>query len=565
VDKKNKKIAFLGPVGTYSHLAQQRFFPSAKGIPCRSIAEIFKAVASGTVNSGLVPIENQIQGPITETLDYLLENKGSIKITNSHLLPIEHCLGYLPKNKTDLLKINKIKKVYSHSQPLYQCSVFLSSKARKAQTISTPSTAEAIKMVSSSGENQVAVIAAKTSLEQAGFKIIAEKIADVPDNKTRFVLIEKKSKKTILPKSSSKNTNNFVTSIAVNPKRDRQGLLFELLRVISVEHGVNMLTIHSRPDAKGGFVFFFDLEGSVESKKIANCLTELKNYCLKETGETVEITIFGSYNRDPFHSVPFKTIAIIGGKGQMGVWFDKFFTNAGFKVLIHDLDTKIKLEKTISKADIVLLSLPMGKIASFSKKIFPLLKPGQLVVENGSIKNCSLPAMIANIPKDIELLGMHTMFGGNAKALKDQNVIFTKTKYSGTKSQAFEDLFYKFGAQVSEATIETHDHISSFVQALVHFNMVCMAEVLRVNFNSLQDIELLSTPNSRALFNSMKSIVDQNAELLDNIQILNKQTDNIRNQFAKIVAKHSKSLKSKDSKEFLNSAKKSSGFLRSKK
>lgn len=71
-------VAYLGPSGSYSELALNSRFYTSKKLECRSIAEIFDCVDKGQVDLGLVPIENVIQGTVTETLDLLLEYRDRI-------------------------------------------------------------------------------------------------------------------------------------------------------------------------------------------------------------------------------------------------------------------------------------------------------------------------------------------------------------------------------------------------------------------------------------------------------------------------------------------------------
>ena len=62
------KIAYLGPEGSYSHLAAKIFLKGeVKGekdlsecIPFRNFPEVFAAVASGRADAAALPIENTL-------------------------------------------------------------------------------------------------------------------------------------------------------------------------------------------------------------------------------------------------------------------------------------------------------------------------------------------------------------------------------------------------------------------------------------------------------------------------------------------------------------------------
>ncbi|MBU6437172.1 MAG: chorismate mutase, partial [Betaproteobacteria bacterium] len=68
-----ERVAFLGPLGTFSELAADTFFgTSIVKEPCGSIDDIFRTVSAKGADFGVVPIENSTEGAIARTLDLLL-------------------------------------------------------------------------------------------------------------------------------------------------------------------------------------------------------------------------------------------------------------------------------------------------------------------------------------------------------------------------------------------------------------------------------------------------------------------------------------------------------------
>ena len=60
---KTRTIAFQGERGAFGDEAVQRYFGKNEGeqaepVPCRTFADVFRAVAIGEVDNGLVPVEN---------------------------------------------------------------------------------------------------------------------------------------------------------------------------------------------------------------------------------------------------------------------------------------------------------------------------------------------------------------------------------------------------------------------------------------------------------------------------------------------------------------------------
>src|SRR5437899_6434607 len=92
--------------------------PDAHYLPYPSIDAVFEAVARHEVERGLVPIENVIQGPVTETLDNLYRYAEQLKLVDMLVLPIQHAIGVLAP-------ATQIRRVLSKDQALKQCSAYL--------------------------------------------------------------------------------------------------------------------------------------------------------------------------------------------------------------------------------------------------------------------------------------------------------------------------------------------------------------------------------------------------------------------------------------------------------
>ena len=571
---KTKTVAYLGPTGSNSDLALRELIAPDSSMPCLSIAEVFRSVESGEADSGLVPIDNLVHGPVTETLDLLLEYKGRVHIDSGFIKEIKNALGILADKGA---KVDKIKRVYSHPQPLQQCAKYLRAHFASAEMVPSASTSAAVKFVKDQTIIDAAVIGAPQTLAAEGFAVIENDISDLPGNKTRFILIkqggiqaaglsapgdkpgDKLEEKTGGKTGASKRS---VTLFSIVPGKDRQGILFEILNVISVKHRINLLSIHSRPDTKGGFVFHFDIEGHWADRAIAACFADLEKYCTDATGETAEIVIFGSYERLAYHQTPFDCIGIIGGDGKMGRWFQGFFENSGYQVLIHDLNTKLSLKELVEKSDIIMLSLPMSAVPQVAKEISGMLRPGQLVVENCSIKSAAIPHLLDLLPEGVEVLGIHTMFASDVTSINGENVVVTRTARSGKRATAFEDLLYKFGAKISQSNADEHDRIVAFVQGLIQFAIIGLADALHRSVPNEADLDLFSTPNFRNVFKTVIKVLGQDDQLIVDLQTKNKLGLHARNLFLEAVVRLSSALNHGNEAELIKSVEASREFLK---
>ncbi|MFQ5975779.1 MAG: prephenate dehydratase [Candidatus Hydrothermarchaeales archaeon] len=264
------KIAILGPRGTFSEEAALRF-KDRELVLCPDIDDVFANVIDGTVDWGIVPVENSLEGSLGMTLQ-LLQRKD-VKIAGEIVVDIYHNLMALPGTK-----LEGVKEVISHPHALAQCKAYLKGLGIKSRNF--PSTAEAAKEISKKGLKGVAAVGPKISAELYGLEILDEGIQDEEVNQTRFLNIAR---------HDHKATGHDKTSLILELTKDRPGALFEILKPFA-EENINLTKIESRPSRKalGDYIFYIDFEGHREDPAIKMVLDKL--------GEnTANMKVLGSY------------------------------------------------------------------------------------------------------------------------------------------------------------------------------------------------------------------------------------------------------------------------------
>lgn len=252
------KVAYLGPEGTFSQAAALKHFGQAvTSKPMAAIDEIFREVAAGAMQFGVVPVENSTEGAINHTLDSFLEH--DLVICGEVELRIHHHLLVGENTKTD-----HITRIYSHAQSLAQCRKWLDAHYPNVERVAVASNAEAAKRVKS--EWNSAAIAGDMAAQLYGLKILDEKIEDRPDNSTRFLIIGNQH----VPATGDDKTSVIVS---VNNK---PGALHELLIPFHV-HGIDLTRIETRPSRSGKwtYVFFIDLLGHQSDPLVKSALEKI--------------------------------------------------------------------------------------------------------------------------------------------------------------------------------------------------------------------------------------------------------------------------------------------------
>ncbi|HET9929530.1 MAG TPA: prephenate dehydratase [Polyangiaceae bacterium] len=266
-------VAYMGPSGTFSHIAAHSAFGlAARYIETPTIGAVLEAVARGSANYGVAPIENSTEGGVTATLDAFLEL--DVMIQREFVIEVTQCL--LGRERD----LGKIRRVYSHPQPLAQCRAWLSRHLPHAELVTSPSTAVAAREAAS--EEYTAAIGSRLSAQLYSLEIIQESIQDRAENATRFVVVAK---------SDAERTGRDKTSVAFSAAHVR-GALRRALEIFDDE-GLNLTRIESRPAAgrRWEYVFFTDFEGHRTDANVAKAIDRLRHACST-------VRVLGSYPRN---------------------------------------------------------------------------------------------------------------------------------------------------------------------------------------------------------------------------------------------------------------------------
>jgi chorismate mutase/prephenate dehydratase len=250
--KKPPRVSYMGPAGTFSHVAARSAFPDATHVEAPTIASVIDEVAAKKADFGVVPIENSTEGSVTPTLDALLE--GTLQIRAELVIEIALCLLARHGERS------RFRRVASNPQPLAQCRHWLARELPDAEPWPTAST----------------VVAAR------GLTIVAENIQDRPENATRFVVVA--------DTDAEAPTGNDKTSVVFSTRHER-GALRRALEVFD-DAGINLTRIESRPalGRRWEYVFFTDLEGHRRDPNVEIALERLERVC-------GSVRVLGSYPR----------------------------------------------------------------------------------------------------------------------------------------------------------------------------------------------------------------------------------------------------------------------------
>ncbi len=269
-------VAYFGPPSTFTHQAAcRRFGAGVNYAPYDTIPDVFAAVEKGSADYGVVPVENSTEGAVTHTLDQFSATPLRI-CAEVYLLIAHHLLAAGP--------LGRIRRIYSHPVVFGQCRRWLSAELPRAELIPVSSTARAAEMAARE-RGVTAAIAGAMAADVYKLKTVAENIQDFSDNTTRFLVIAPRF---------GVATGDDKTSILF-AVRHRAGALCGALQAFK-RHALNLTRIESRPSRHKAweYLFFVDLEGHIDERKVQAALVALRRHCTM-------LTVLGSYPKAPEH------------------------------------------------------------------------------------------------------------------------------------------------------------------------------------------------------------------------------------------------------------------------
>ncbi len=265
------RVAYLGPEGTFTHIAARaNFGEAASYLATGTIEDVFTEVERERADYGVVPVENSTGGGIHETLTRFLTS--SLNVCAEIARPIHHAL--MAK-----CSLQEVKRIHSKGAVLDQTRKWLQTHVPGVELMEAASTSAAAELASR--EPGTAAIGNASLASAHGLRVLFDGIEDYAHNVTRFF---------VLGTHMSEPTGDDKTALLCSVK-DKSGALYDLLTPFK-SHGINMTKIESfpSPDAAWQYYFFIDFLGHPAQEKVREALKQMESEC-------VSFKILGAFPR----------------------------------------------------------------------------------------------------------------------------------------------------------------------------------------------------------------------------------------------------------------------------
>ena len=272
-DEERQLVAFQGEHGAYGDVASRLLVPNGAYIPCLEFVDVFRGVEEAYLDLGVVPVENSLEGAVTQVNDLLTTTR--LNVVGEVKVDVNHCL--LATEATDY---REIRVVYSHPQALAQCRNFL--MRNKLEPRPYYDTAGAAKMLARENPKAAAAIASPLCAALYNLDVIKEGIEDGPSNSTRFLLLSRE------PYSGTGDKTSIIFAVA-----HEAGQLYGVLKLFA-DANINLTRISSMPlrSDPGNYSFFLDFEGSETDPKVIEVMGKMEEMA-------ISLKNLGSYPADP--------------------------------------------------------------------------------------------------------------------------------------------------------------------------------------------------------------------------------------------------------------------------
>ncbi|HBS27882.1 MAG TPA: bifunctional chorismate mutase/prephenate dehydrogenase [Phycisphaerales bacterium] len=223
-----------------------------------------------------------------------------------------------------------------------------------------------------------------------------------------------------------------------------------------------------------------------------------------------------------------RTVAVIGGKGAMGRCMAGVFADLGHRVIIADLDTEVTPQDAASRADVVVLSVPIDATEETARQLGPLVRDEALLMDVASVKEGPLRAMLESTRASV--VGTHPLFGPSVHSVQGQRVVLTPGRGDAWLAWLKRNLTAR-GLIVRESSPREHDAAMGIVQVLTHFSTEVMGRALTLLGASVErTLEFTSPVYLMELLMTARHFA-QSPELYASIQMTNPRTPEVTRAF----------------------------------
>ena len=221
-----------------------------------------------------------------------------------------------------------------------------------------------------------------------------------------------------------------------------------------------------------------------------------------------------------------KRALVIGGCGQMGVWFVGFLKSQGYGVVVADPGVPADMPDGVSDwrdtpldHDLIIVAAPIKVTAEILAELADR-KPAGLILDIGSLKTPLREGLLRLAEAKCRVTSIHPMFGPDTRLLSGRHVIFVDVGNAVATDEA-KRLFAPTMAEQIEMNLEEHDRLIAYVLGLSHALNLAFFTALADSGELVPRLKHMSSTTFDAQLKVASLVAHDNPHLYFEIQALN--------------------------------------------
>lgn len=244
---------------------------------------------------------------------------------------------------------------------------------------------------------------------------------------------------------------------------------------------------------------------------------------------------------------PGAKILLVGGRGQMGQYFSRWFGEAGYEIRVLDSADWPEAPRLCQGIDLALVSVPIHFTIDVIEKLGPHLPPTCLLADVTSLKKEPVATMLKSHPGPV--VGLHPLFGPSTSSM-DQQIVVAAPGRDTEACQWLLDQFMAWGNIVLPIDAQEHDDLMDLVQGLRHFATFAFGRFLSQRQVNLARTLEFSSPIYRLELGMVGRLFAQDPSLYADIIFASPERRTILREFVRSVASASELVEQGDIDRF---------------
>jgi chorismate mutase/prephenate dehydrogenase len=240
-------------------------------------------------------------------------------------------------------------------------------------------------------------------------------------------------------------------------------------------------------------------------------------------------------------------VLMIGGRGKMGRYFGRWFSECGYAVRLLDVDDWPRVGELCAGIDLAFVCVPIDRTVAVIRDLGPHLPLRCVLADITSVKGAALEAMLAAHAGPV--VGLHPLFGPTTSTMDKQVVAATPGRMP-EDYQWLVDQFTAWGNIVLPLTADEHDRLMAIAQSLRHFATFAFGDFLcGQNVNVARTLEL-SSPIYRLELGMIGRLFAQDPALYAEILFASPERRALLQEYVDSLNRHRAMLESGDKAAF---------------